>query len=593
MKKLTFLLAALMACFALQANAQQKAPMRSAIFDDSNLPSEYEQIGETSLYYDITERYAAGAGYQYGISILGKIVEMEDGEEVNHYYSSTYESGGVYGPGAGFIAAFKVDNNSAHYLNAEYGSTYDNVTMTARVEPQGTVAARIVYSLTNNNTNGDTVTVSAGVWGDIMIGDNDNAPLSKLTSSTGYAYGIKMKYRNTDDSPLLCALFGDGVTGVTARDDYWFGYYRSNYTANAICGNYDTNISYYMVENSNAYDSGLGFCWKDRKIAPGETIELSYVISVGEVEFDEPDDPIGQDIFTYQVEALNIGEDWNNLNVEHPAHIWGHYEHPYGQEAYIEYSVDGGEWTRIETPLTSGEDYDLPFMMEFNSDITDLHTLELRFTLGMGNYTDLDGLEWEDVRSIDLSVAPGEHVYNGEPQIFNVTVGGVIDYTLGENGEYINAGEYPWGIYGVYEMNTIGVNEVILFVDKAASAVTVDPLEDVEWDGNPHGANVTVIAGDGELTVTYIKVGTDIVLTEAPTDEGVYMVVVNVAGTNNYYGYENSYGPYEIYGTTTGVEELTINTEGNGAWYTIDGRRVVAPAQPGLYIHNGKKYIVK
>ena len=579
MKKLTFLLVALVACaFAFQASAQQKAPMRSSVYD--YLPDGYVQVGETSIYYDIDYRNAVGPGYQYGISILGEIDGL--------YYSCTY-GGGSSNPGSGFIAAFKVNDNSAVYLDALHGTTNNGVTMTARVDAQGSVAARIVYSLTNNNS--EPVTVSAGVWGDIMIGDNDQAPLSRLTNENGVTYGIKMRQRDSENSPLLCMLFGSGITGVESVDDYWFGHYYTNYTANAIAGNYSAGSSY--MEENGTYDSGLGFCWKGKTIAPGETLELSTLISVGEIEFDEPDDPIGQDIFTYQVEALNIGEDWNNLNVEHPAHIWGHYEHPYGQEAYIEYRVDGGEWIRIATPLTSGEDYDLPFMMEFNSDITDLHTLELRFTLGMGNYTDLDGLEWEDVRSIDLSVAPGEHVYNGEPQIFNVTVGGVIDYTLGENGEYINAGEYPWGIYGVYEMNTIGVNEVILFVDKAASAVTVDPLEDVEWDGNPHGANVTVTAGDGELTVTYIKVGTDIVLTEAPTEEGVYMVVVNVAGTNNYYGYENSYGPYEIYGTTTGVEELTINTEDNGAWYTIDGRRVVAPAQPGLYIHNGKKYIVK
>ncbi|MDE7350723.1 MAG: hypothetical protein K2N25_06620 [Muribaculaceae bacterium] len=38
----------------------------------------------------------------------------------------------------------------------------------------------------------------------------------------------------------------------------------------------------------------------------------------------------------------------------------------------------------------------------------------------------------------------------------------------------------------------------------------------------------------------------------------------------------------------------TINAvEGDGFWYTIEGVRVAEPTQPGLYIHNGKKYIVK
>lgn len=584
MKKLTFLLAALMACVALQVNAQEKLPMRSAIYDYDEMPSGFEQVGETSLYYDIAWRSAAGPGYQCGISILGEILD-DDG--IPHYYSSTYQ---YAGPGAGFIAALKVGNHYATYLDALDGTESYGVTMTARVEAQGSVAARIVYTLKNNN---DTaVTVSAGVWGDIMIGDNDKAPLSCMRDDAGETYGIRMKHHNSDDSPMLCALFGEGITGVEPADDYWFGMYNTNYSATEITGAYSTAV--HDGEENGSYDSGLGFCWKDRTIEPGASIDLSYLISVGEVEFDPvtPPDQPGQDIFTATVRANNF-EGWNDLSLPHPAHVWGHYEHPYGQEGYIEYSVDGGEWIRIETPLTSGEDYDLPFNMMFDENITDIHTLNLRFTLGLGNYTDIPGLEWEDVRSFELTVDDNEHVYNGEPQIFVVTVGGVIPYTLGEDGAYINAGEYPWGIYGVYEMETIGINEVLLVVEKAQSAVSVGELNDVQWDGQPHGADVTVTAGDGALTVTYVKVGTDIVLTEAPTDEGVYMVIVEVAETNNYYGFEESYGPYEIYGVVTGIEELTISAEDNGTWYTIDGARIAAPTQPGMYIRNGKKYIVK
>ena len=64
--------------------------------------------------------------------------------------------------------------------------------------------------------------------------------------------------------------------------------------------------------------------------------------------------------------------------------------------------VDGnrGEWTRIETPLTSGEAFDLPFEMNFDPEITTTHTLQLRFNDGMDNYVPMDGLSWTDVRSI-------------------------------------------------------------------------------------------------------------------------------------------------------------------------------------------------
>lgn len=493
MKKLTFVLIALIAgAFAMQMNAQEvKEYSRSTIY--SYLPDGFEQVGETSIYYDIDYRRAAGPGYQYGISILGEI----DG----YYYSSTYQSGG---PGAGFIAALKVGNNSATYLNALTGTTSNGVTMTARVEPQGEVAARIVYSLTNNTN--EAVTISAGVWGDIMIGDNDFAPLSRLKNNSDETYGIKMKYSNAEGAPLLCALFGEGITGVTAADDYWFGYYYTNFYANEIAGNYYAG-DYYMVENGN-YDSCLGFCWKNRPIQAGETIELSYLISVGEIDFEEPIVP-GEDVFTYNVEAYNF-DGWNDLAVAHPAHIWGYYEHPYGQEGYIEYQVDDeNTWHRIPSALVSGENYDLPFDMFFNQDRTTDHVLKLRFTDGMDNYTDLNGLTWIDVRSYTVENAIPSFPYDGAPKTFEVIVNGE-PVLIGGDAEYVNPGVYTVVVAeGDYYENTIGVLTITFMIDEA-----------------------------------------------------------------------------------TGVEEIAVANE-NGAWYTVDGKRVAAPSEPGFYIHNGKKYIVK
>ena len=226
--------------------------------------------------------------------------------------------------------------------------------------------------------------------------------------------------------------------------------------------------------------------------------------------------------------------------------------------------------------------------MMFDPEVTTVHTLNLRFTDGMDNYTDLDGLEWKDVRSMVVGGLE-DRVYSGHPEVYNITIDGEPLTTV----TYSVPGTYGFSIEGNYEYNTIGVQSVEFTLDKGQSAVTVDVPDDVAYDELPHGATVTVTAGDGDLTVTYIKVGTDVVLTEAPTEPGVYVVVVEVAETDYYYGYEGSFGPYEIYATTTGVEELTVSTQDNGAWYTIDGRRVVAPVERGIYIHNGKKYIVK
>ena len=594
MRKLTiFLFALLVGAFAMSAQPT-KAPMRSTIYN--TLPSGFVQAGESSIYYSIDARQAAGPGTQYGISILGEI----DGQ----YYSSTYGGGWSDNPGAGFITAMQVNGGEASYLQNAGTSTIDGVTITPSVTGQGDVAALIVYTIVNNNNS--AVTVNVGSWADVYIGTNDYAPISRLKDGQGRTYALDLKESLATGAPLLCVLFGEGITGVTPIDDFWFGTYNNNYEPNEIVGNYDdqipgflwgTRTDPYWMSEDGGYDSGIGFCWKNRTIEAGETLELSFLISVGNIPFDDPVDPDpepGEDRFTYEVEAYDIPA-WNDLTAEHPAHIWGYYEHPYGQDGYIEFMVDGtrGEWTRIETPLTSGEEYNLDFMMMFDQDITDIHTLRLRFNDGLDNVAELDGLEWQDVRSISITGLE-DRVYNGYPQIFNVTIGGVETYTLGENGEYTNPGDYTYSIEGIYEMNTIGVNAVEFTIDKGQSVVDVTMPESlIEYDGNPHGATVVLVVGDGNMTVTYMNTATGQASTEAPTQAGNYIVVVMVTETEFYYGLEESYGPYEIYETETAVKELIVVDEENAAWYTIDGRRVVAPTAPGIYIHNGKKYIVK
>ena len=612
MKKITVLLCVLIAgAFAMQLSADPgKGPMRSNIYDSQ--PSGYQQLPPTPIYYNISQRFAAGLGYQYGVSIIGKIG--------NQYYSSTYEyeeEPSIWNwwnptpkPGAGFIAALQVGEGTPTYVNALNGTNVGDVRMTTRLEPQGNVAARVIYTVTNNGS--ESVEINAGVYADIMIGTNDEAPLEMLTTSTGTAYGIKMKQSTDPNSPLLCVLFGEHVTGVEPVDGFWFGFYSTNWHANEIVGEYSSTVydaasetggtfyndpsesQYYMKENLS-YDSGLGFCWKKRSIAPGESIELSYLISVGEIDFQEPDpDPeIGEDILTAHVEAYNF-DGWNDLTVAHPAHVWGYYEHPYGQEGFIEFMVDGdrGEWTRIETPLVSGQTYELPFDMFFNPDVTDIHTLQLRFNDGLDNIRPLDGLEWEDVRSFSLTASPETQVYDGTPKTFTITVGGVIDYVVGGDGEYVNPGVYSQSIWGDYDMATIGINTVEFEIVKGQAEVDVDYESPVKYDGNGHGATVVVTVGDAPATVTYTDMeGNEI--DGIPTEIGSYLIVVNVPDTEFYNGIVNEiFGPIVIYADPTGINEISVDKQ-DGAWYTIDGRRVVAPTEPGIYIHNGKKYIFK
>ena len=295
-----------------------------------------------------------------------------------------------------------------------------------------------------------------------------------------------------------------------------------------------------------------------------------------------------QSVFLFDVETANF-DGWNDLNTAHPVHIWGYYEHPYGQNGYIEYLVDDAfEWTRIDDELISGEEYDFSFDMYFDPDMTTTHTLNLRFTDGLGSYTDMNELTWTDVRSYDVSGIE-DRVYNGQPQQFSVTVNGETSTYVGET----NPGTYTYTIEGVYEENTIGVNNVEYTISKGQSQIEVIVPEDVEYDGEAHGATVNVIAGDGDVTITYVNAATGEESNEAPSAVDVYVVVVEVADSEYYNGIESTiYGQFEIYDQVTGIHEINVDQKGNNEWYTIDGRRVVAPTAPGLYIHNGKKYIV-
>lgn len=68
-----------------------------------------------------------------------------------------------------------------------------------------------------------------------------------------------------------------------------------------------------------------------------------------------------------------------------------------------------------------------------------------------------------------------------------------------------------------------------------------------------------------------------------------YIIVPTPAGSAQGRQYR-----FDFNGTTTGIDNVNISgLEDGGAWYTISGIRVNRPAAKGVYIHNGRKVIVK
>ena len=50
---------------------------------------------------------------------------------------------------------------------------------------------------------------------------------------------------------------------------------------------------------------------------------------------------------------------------------------------------------------------------------------------------------------------------------------------------------------------------------------------------------------------------------------------------------------FDFNGTTTAIDNVNVSGMEDGAWYTISGIRINRPAAKGVYIHNGRKVIVK
>ena len=368
MKRVFILLLLLPAMAATAQMSNGVPPKRGANKANkySSLPSGYTQVGSTQLYY-----YYRNYSNAYNIDVIGYYN--------GYYYSSTFSD-------SGYRLSVKVGKNNAVRVNCLNGTTNNGVTIQPSVVQQGELA-RMCYTVTNTNKN--DVVISLGVYADVMIGNNDHAPISRRIDTVGQTYGLTMRDGN---GAQLCVLFGSGLAEVTAVDDYWFGRYNTNTEPSNMVGNYTTG-SNWMQENGS-YDSGMGWCWKDRTIAAGSSIVFSYLIGVGEVNLEPnssfevtPDDPEG----------------WNDLNRPHRLTLVGTYESPAGLDGVIDYAVEESEeWTTITDVLASGESFTASLVATFDPNRS-IHIIRLRTRDLVGNTTLLSPIEYKDVSFYPVS----------------------------------------------------------------------------------------------------------------------------------------------------------------------------------------------
>lgn len=411
----------IIAIFCLASNnvyAQQKSHKKAGRLTASrysSLPSGYIRVGTTQLYYK---------QYSEAIDMIGYFNGF--------YYSSTY---GDYG----YKLAIKVDGNSAVRVNCQNGTTTNGVTVHPSVEQQGELA-RVCYTVTNNNP--ADVVVSMGTHADVMIGSNDRAPISRRIDTIGQTYGLTMKDGN---GAQLCVLFGSGLAGVTAVSDFWFGYYYTNSESYQMVGEY-YGESNYMQENGS-YDSGMGWCWKNRTIPAGSTVVFSYLIGVGEVNLEPnssfevtPDDPEG----------------WNDLNRPHKLALEGTYESPAGLDGMIEYAVeDSEEWHQLTEMIPSGSTFNDSLVAMFDA-TREKHVIRFRTRDNVGNTTLLPSIEYLDVSFHDYSGIV-DKTYTGDSIYQEVECTDVanLQVTTSRYFNNVNAGTALFCIEGVFPY-TIG-----------------------------------------------------------------------------------------------------------------------------------------
>lgn len=411
----TLLLCIFGIALSIPIHAQKKprnVQMRSV---SSSVPYGYTQVGNTMLYY-----------YRSSSSI--DVQGCYNGQ----YYGSTYSNGG-------YKVAIKVNSNSAVSVDCLNGTTTNGIKCIASIEQQGELA-RVLYTVSNTTEN--DATISLGAYADVMIGNNDQAPIVRRIDTTGSTYGLTMMNGN---GVQLCVLFGSGLAGVSAVSDFWFGNYGYNSSASQIVGNYETS-SNFMVENGN-YDSAMGWCWKNRTIPAGATVVFSYLIGVGEVNLEPnssfevtPDDPEG----------------WNDLSRPHKLTLEGTYESPAGLDGMIEYAVEDSEdWHQLTEMIPSGSTFNDSLVAMFDA-TREKHVIRFRTRDNVGNTTQLPSIEYLDVSFHEYSgivdkTYTGDSIYQ---DLSCVDVEG-LQISTGKYSGNVNAGTATFYIEGVFPY-TIG-----------------------------------------------------------------------------------------------------------------------------------------
>ena len=420
-----------MGLFSSQSDAQTVPKKKGVLRSLSNsLPYGYTQLGNSTLYYKQNSE---------SIDLIGQFSEL--------YYSSTY---GDYG----YSSAMKVDDNRAININSLDGTISDGVTVKITLEEYNGLA-QFNYVVTNAN---DTEKkFSLGSRADVMIGNNDRAPITRKNYLDGTTYGLQMAYDHSEFTSSLVLLLGSGMDGVVPVDNYWFGYYYLNSDLEQVVGNYvETGDNLY--EENGSYDSGLGWCWENKVLPPNSTTVYSVLIGVGDVTLL----PMVQNLDISAKDTIQ----WNDVSRSRQYTLSGTYFSPAAHKGVIYYSIDNGTWIQLTDSLASETEINKTFTVSFASGLP-VHTIRVCAKDQAGAYSPFYTTSYKEVSSL-LVNGLEEVEYTGKP----ITLPSLVfrdpqsSVTLEPDKQYtyyysdnVNAGQASIHVQGVYPYS-IGENIV-------------------------------------------------------------------------------------------------------------------------------------
>lgn len=527
-----------------------------------DIPSGYEQVGATDVY--------CRKDYQ-SIDIIGRFGEQ--------YYSSTYSDNG-------YRLAMQVGSGYAVGVDCLEGTEVDGVLCQVSVTQQGEFA-RVVYTVTNTNKN-DTV-ISLGTHADVMIGNNDGAPISRRIDTIGNTYGLTMKDGNGAE---LCVLFGSGLVGVNSVSDFWFGHYGLNGEPYQMVGEYSSGSNY--MEENGGYDSGMGWCWKNRTIPAYGSVEFSYLIGVGEVNLEPnssfevtPDDPDG----------------WNDLSRPHRLSLEGLYESPAGQRGKIQYAVEDSEdWEDLTEEIESGSTFTASLVAVFDES-KETHSISFRTMDAVGNTSMLSPIIYKDVRFHEVEGIE-EKVYNWGDSIFqnNLTCDLPAEqYRIAGYRNNVNAGTATFSIEGVFPYSIgqksysytilplsvdgeliLEQNELVYdgspqcpvwrFSEESFTSLEMNSDYTVEWHDNIRpGTGQLTVKGKGNFTN---ELSANFIIDKAPLGDNLYTITLPTADVT----YDSaSHGAYIEVSEGVGMPKIFYSPAG------MDELSEEAPVEEGKY----------